>query len=507
MVRTIFTHYYAKLGADSQKQIVSALLGSNLEATPIEHFMTALQNSGPQLQKLLQIVAIQSDLPTEMEKVLKQLEDGVRKVPTIQSGPIFAAEQANYDFRSIEENPLGVGSMAQVHSSELEGPGGTTLPAVARFIKPGMAERVEEDNRVLSEIANDILDRDPQYRATGSPRVGPLIEDLSNTVRAELSLPATIARQKQAVQVYEKSFNIKTRGRTLKISYHVPRVIPSKGPSQLHVQERVRGKKLDKALADVADAAEIKRLLAEKTADLFFHEVLVGSGFYHADLHQGNFLVDKVSDNEFVVNLLDYGMGGTLTRDMQEKLIVLSSALYLNKVKTIVDIFWEISNKDKNRIDRETFAKRVDEQVRNLRARNVVWSDSTWTTFAIDQGLALPYDFINMNRAFIIIGKMLERGGSKETAGSMATKAVLSHPFRALWILAVKGRFSLAELYRLQFSRAQVDSIGYISKMSPEELDKRDAALDKEKGPAESQALIPTVRPGAPVRCDAIYSR
>lgn len=475
VIRTVFTTYYFEIGTDSKKLIASSLLGSDLRADPLSHFLTLIINSGPILQKTLQVVAKKDGIPEEMKAVLSKLEDGARSVPWIQVEEILEANKDAYKFKSVNQRTLGVGSMAQVHLAELLIPLADDN-VVVRFIKPGAPERVNEDERVLKEIARR-LDANKDYRNTGAPKMSPLVKNITNTVRVELSIPGTIERQKKAGEVYEKTFQAKVGGKNVQFSYHAPHVIESNVPNDLHVQERVRGKKLEVAVSDLPNAGELKRAIAEKTAEMFFKELLLGSGFYHADFHQGNFLVDKISNGKFVINILDYGMGGTLTRQMQEDLLKVSAAISLNKADKIAEIYWNMSEKSENQITREEFYKLVREKAADLKQRRVIWPDDAWISLIVDKGLALPFDLINLNRAILTMAEVLKNGKSKETINTISKKVVMSAPIRLLKIL-FKGKFSVADVMRLGFTKPEIDrSAGVADPIADNEIKKESPAV------------------------------
>ncbi len=94
--------------------------------------------------------------------------------------------------------------MAQVHRAKIL-IDGRSQDVVVRFIKPGIADRVQEDDQ-----------------------------------------DATIARQKTAKSVYEKEVLLKSPKYKTNLQFHVPRVYESAGKSKLMVQEMIFGRKLDK---------------------------------------------------------------------------------------------------------------------------------------------------------------------------------------------------------------------------------------------------------------------
>jgi len=412
-MQTIFSEYFARLSPATKKLIVSSYLGGDLQANDLQKFEIMVQNSGPQLQKLLQVVARQSGIAPEMTEIFKSLENSVRPVPWSEVEKILSREKENFEFTYFEKKPVGVGTMAQVHRAKIL-INNKRQDVVVRFIKPGIVDRVEEDRRVLMEVAK-ILDANPLYRKSGAPQMAPLVDDITETVTAELDQKATVERQKMAKLRYEKSVFIKAGDYKNTLEFHVPAIFTPKNPTELMVQELVIGRKLDKEVAPYGKKAPvIKQALVEEVAKLWSHEVMFGSGFYHSDLHQGNFMV-QIGDAKVALNILDFGMGGVMSEPLRNKVMMLFAGVQLNKPEIIAKAFWGISEQSRNTV-RETQLMTL---VANKSARiekhlERPLSFEAWTAWALDKGLRLPYDFIGLNRGMVIVDKLLEESNSSK---------------------------------------------------------------------------------------------
>lgn len=449
LLETMFSEYFKRLSPESKKQIVSAFIGEDLRCNTLRKFELMVQNSGPQLQKLLQAVASEKkDLSPEMLDIFKRLEDSVREVPWVQVKELLDAERANYEFLYFERKPIGIGTMAQVHRAKIKWRG-KKLDVVARFIKPDIEKRIMEDHRILTEVA-EILDANPEMRKLGVPRLGPLVSDITKTVTAELVQPDTIARQKTAMRYYEKSlfFDSPTYKNTLKV--HVPEVYVPAAPSHFMVQEMVIGKKLDKEAATFENSIpDLKKVISEQIAELWIQEVMFGSGFFHSDLHQGNFMV-RVTDPEIQVSLLDYGMGGILPKAMRERVITLGAGLDLLDERLIAESYLAISNKSKNLISKDQFKAEVRIKIDRIKKG---WEPrlgiDKWTSWVLDLGISLPYDFISLNRGVMIITRMLADSGSGENMTSLTKKVAMKNPIQSYEILRDVGRVPMTDMAKL----------------------------------------------------------
>jgi ubiquinone biosynthesis protein len=448
VMKTIFSEYFARLSAATKKLIVASYLGGDLQADDLKKFEIMVQNSGPQLQKLLQVVARQSGMAPEMTQIFKNLENSVRPVPWFEVEKLLSHESENYKFTYFEKKPIGVGTMAQVHRAKLL-LNGERKDVVVRFIKPGIAERVEEDRRVLKEVAH-ILDNNSEYRKSGAPQMAPLVDDITATVTAELDQMATVERQKQAKLRYEKAVFIKAGDYKNKLEFHVPGIYTVKKPTALMVQEMVIGQKLDKETAQYGkQAPAIKQALVEEVAKLWAFEVMFGSGFYHSDLHQGNFMV-QITDPKIVLNILDFGMGGTMSAEMRTHVMMLAAGVELNNPKVIASAFWNIGDKDHNTFNATQFKSLVTAKSERIAKHlDKAMGFEEWTAWALDKGMRLPYDFIGLNRGMVIVDKLLEESNSRKKVQDFMKSFAKTNALTVYKRLVLEGGLSNKELIKL----------------------------------------------------------
>ncbi|WP_415062002.1 AarF/ABC1/UbiB kinase family protein [Bdellovibrio sp.] len=447
-METMFSEYFSRLSPESKKLIVSSYLGGDLRVSDMKKFEIMVQNSGPQLQKLLQVVARQANLAPEMLEVFRGLENSVRPVPWTQVEEILQQEKGNYKFTYFEKKPLGVGTMAQVHRAKIL-VNGERKDVVVRFIKPGISQRVAEDKKILAEVAQ-ILDNNPEFRKTGAPRLSPVVDDITATVTAELSQEDTIQRQKFAKTRYEKTVLLKTPEYKNYIEFHVPEIYESTHKSNLMVQEMVIGKKLDKEVAMYSEIApQLKKGVIEEMARVWAHEVMFGSGFYHSDLHQGNFML-QVTDPKIRLHILDFGMGGVIPANMQRQVMVLGAGTELLNADLIARAYWKVSEQSQNTINETQFRSLVQAKVARIRAGHEVSpSLELWTAWAMDSGLKLPYEFVSLNRGIVIVNKLLADAGSKMTVTSLMKSLAKGNPTLVYRRLVIEEKISHKDLVKL----------------------------------------------------------
>lgn len=427
--------YFENMSLPSKKQILSAVLGGELTATELGKFATMIANSGPQFQKLLQIIARESGLPQEMQDIFKTLESSGKNVPWVIVSKIIEAEvkRGNFSFTYVNPKPMGVGTMAQVHEARMN-VGGKETEVVVRFLKPGIENRVQEDRIILEKIAPDI-DSALQKVDPNAPSLAAINEQLYETVRAELDLEDTIKQQKMGRQTYTRNFEEKVGNKKIQINFGVPDVFSARnGESQIIVQERVYGKGLTKvAEENQRSFPQLKKIIAEKLSTMWVQSTFFESGFFHSDLHPGNLLVDAKGD-KINVSILDFGMTGVVSEKHKALFLIANIAAELKRPKMIADVLWKMSIEAENKINQQELLSRVEAQLKVQ-----ALAPDAWIAWGANQGLKAPLVVINLNRGMMVLDQMLREAGSSMNIKTISSKLVLANKLRTLRLLRGEG--------------------------------------------------------------------
>lgn len=449
----VLENYFKLVDSNTKKTIISAFLNRNLELTPLEKFEILIQNMGPSFQKFMQVMAKNKNVDSELQVIFKKLQKSVKLVPWDVVKQILIEERGNFTFTYFERKPLGVGSMAQAHRAKIL-VDGISNNVVVRFLKPEMDVRINEDQRILTKIAK-ILDSHPYFIHISAPKMTPVVDDIIKTTRAELNLSETIDRQILGSQAYTKDYFMDSKEFKIPVHVRVPKIYKSKSNnSRFMVQELIFGENLEntfKKWGEVAPQLQIK--LSEIIAEMWIKELIFGSGFYHSDLHAENFLVD-LHESRIQINIIDFGMGGTISSEFQERLIALSAAIEINSTQVIAKIYWEMSVKDKNQISYNKLRDAIETEINSKRMNSM----NELTLFVAKQGLQLPYEFISLNRGIAIIDELLESSGSKLNASTIAKNLSIKNIQKLNKSLSRPGEFSLKDKLKLGIGELRSNS-------------------------------------------------
>lgn len=416
--------YFKSLSLESKLNIISQFIDNPDLKTPGEKFELMVMQSGPQFQKLFQVYARAQGFSPEMKNVFKRLESGARSAPWRLVEPIIRGQHVPFKWVQIRHEPFGVGTMAQVHRAKIRLTNGEIKNVVVRVMKPGIEERLEADNRVLRTIA-PVIDADPILRQHNFPLITPFVNEIIDMGMRELYVPQTAAATKRAEVLYAHEVTLKDGS---KIQFRVPKTYDTGTYSQIMVQEYIQGTGFD---SFAAKNPELARLAVEELAKLWIREALLGSGFYHSDLHQGNIRIEREADGTVKVNLLDFGLTGEINRILQNRIIALSAILGSKRADLMASAMWELSVEAENTITRDQLESLLRREL-DLQARSSIppYDFGAWVAVAASAGIKFPPEFTSLNRGITLMTQLLRNQKSNLEIGSIVKSALVRKPLR-----------------------------------------------------------------------------
>ena len=280
--------------------------------TSPEHLRLALEELGPVFIKLGQALSTRPDLlPSAYREELARLQDDAPPVPapaiaaTIESE--LGAPPAEV-FAAFDPVPLASASLGQAHAATL--PDGTEV--VIKVRKPGIVEQVDLDLEIISNLAAGAVQH---WDAAADYDVAGLADEFARTLRTELDYLAEGRNADRFRANFASDPGI-----------HIPRVHWETTTSRVLTLGRIRGVKVDDL--ERLDAAGIDRsALARRSAEALA-KMVFEDGFFHADPHAGNLFIEPdAALPGGRIGLIDFGMVGSLGRELRDGLAELLIAL------------------------------------------------------------------------------------------------------------------------------------------------------------------------------------
>jgi ubiquinone biosynthesis protein len=251
-----------------------------------------LERSGGMFVKFGQIAATRSDLlPETLTSELSHLQANVAPVPPDEIEAVLReelGEQPEKAFASFDSEPLAAASIGQAHRATLH----DGRAVIVKVQRPGIDEVVRRDATVLSFVARELDKRVEAARRIGARE---LADELISSIEAELDYGREVAAGERLRD------NQKDNG-----GVRIPVVHRTLSTERMLVMDEVVGRVVSDAAA--VDAVPIARTeLATRLLASFLTQIL-RDGYYHADPHPGNVLIDA----DGVLWLLDFGAVGRI---------------------------------------------------------------------------------------------------------------------------------------------------------------------------------------------------
>jgi aarF domain-containing kinase len=267
-----------------------------------------------------QFLGSRSDaLPREYVEVLSKLQDRVPAKSfaivrrTVESELGRPLEEV---FERFARRPIASASLAQVHDATLRG--GERVAVKVQY--PEVAELVTSDlaNLRLLFRAVGLLERNVDWM--------PLIDELGSCVPRELDF---VNEADNAEQVARQLAGRK--------DVRIPRIHRALTTRRLLVMEYVEGIKITDVDALRAAGVDLQRV-TQTLVEAYCEQVLT-HGFFHADPHPGNLLVEPETGR---LVMLDFGLSKDLPAGFRESVVRLAISLLQDDAEALATALFEM---------------------------------------------------------------------------------------------------------------------------------------------------------------------
>lgn len=356
----------------------------------------SFEELGPTFVKFGQLIASRPDLvPQDYLEEMSLLQDQVQALEFKVIEQVLIEELGadwKKHFRSIEEMPLGSASIAQVHRAVLI----TDQQVVIKVQRPGVVQTINDDLNVLYFIA-ELLERYiPEIRPFNP--IG-MVDEYFKTLELETNFVVEANNIRKFKENFKNEPDVK-----------IPNVHFELVTERVLVMEELLGKRLsqpDSLKQENIDADAIVKAGLKAYLKMVFID-----GFFHGDLHAGNFFV--LDKNK--IGLIDFGVVGRLNSKTQTSivnmLIALSKEDYVRLAHEYVDLA-----PFSDQVNVDLFAKELQALIspyygltmKHMNIGKILMSSSS---IAAAQGLSVPTELMLFFKSIVSI----EGLGQKITA-------------------------------------------------------------------------------------------
>jgi ubiquinone biosynthesis protein len=386
-------------------------------------------HASPALHKIGQVLARNRHLDPELRRHLQELESLEPRTPAEQWRPALERELAPAVERyriELGERPLAEASVAVVvpltWAAPADRPAAPRRHGVAKMLKPGVANRLDEDLVILGRLADYLADRWDAYRL---PPLAyrDILDEVADLLAHEVRLRHEQAHLRRAAEQLAGQSDV---------------VVPGPLPfctDALTAMERVFGRK-------VTDANPWQRpLLFRSAVRALLTRVLFSrdeSVIFHGDPHAGNLMA--TDDGRLAI--LDWSLAGRLTADDRVRM---SQILVGALARDAARVSAAVAGLAQGGADEDVIRRHVGAALAGLcwyRPPGPTWGMTLLDTLAT-AGVRFPPRMLLFRKAFLTLQGVLSdvyAAGSLEAALTAEALAHLAWEWPARWLKAPHDR-------------------------------------------------------------------
>ena len=286
----------------------------------------SFEELGPSFIKLGQLMATREDiLDPALIRELKLLQNKVRGIPFDVAKQVIESnleKKISEVFLTIDEKPIGTASIGVVYRAQLlDG-----SKVVVKVRRPNIARTLSTDFEILFFIVEKLEKVSSEIKFLGMSR---MISDFFKSMQNELNFlveARNCERLRKSIEVIDKEKFLV-----------VPKVYKEFTTEEVLVLEELDGRPFNEFQSVEEVGSDIVEKIG-KSVNLFVH-TLLADGFFHADLHGGNFFVMR----DRKLGVIDFGLMGTLSKKNRANLIAILYSVVTHNYDNLVYEFLEVA--------------------------------------------------------------------------------------------------------------------------------------------------------------------
>lgn len=290
----------------------------------------SFEELGPSFIKVGQLLSSREDIfdPALIEE-LKLLQNKVQAIDYSEAVKIIEENlkcPINEVFESLEQNPIGTASIGIVYKGRLK----TGEDVVVKVRRPEIKKILKVDFEIIEFIVSQLEKVSLDLKYLGVSRA---VDDFFKSIQLELNFLVEANNCQRMAKILERIDKEKI--------LIVPKVYNAFTTDEILVMELLDGKPFNsiKNLHELDSELESKLIKSVKS----FTHTMLADGFFHADLHGGNFFYMPNGQ----IGLIDFGLMGTLSKKNRTNLVAILYALLTNNYENLVFEFLDVADYEK----------------------------------------------------------------------------------------------------------------------------------------------------------------
>ncbi len=286
----------------------------------------SFEELGPSFIKVGQLMATREDiLEPSMIRELKLLQNKVKGIPFEAARAVIEdnlGKKLEDVFLSVDPVAIGTASIGVVYQAQLH----SGQKVVVKVRRPNIARTILTDFEILLFIVDKLEKVSSEIKFLGMSK---MISDFFKSTQTELNFmieAQNCERLRKNLEVIDKDGYLV-----------VPKVFKEYTTQEVLVLEFLDGRPFNEFHSMQELGLDMVEKL-EKSIQLFTH-TLLADGFFHADLHGGNFFVLK----DRRIGIIDFGLMGTLSKKNRANLISILYAVITYNFDNLVYEFLDVA--------------------------------------------------------------------------------------------------------------------------------------------------------------------
>lgn len=347
----------------------------------------SFEELGPTFVKFGQLLASRPDLiPDDYLEEMSLLHDQVQTLDFKTIDSVLCEDLGSNwrdHFSFVDEVALGSASIAQVHQATLK----NGKSVVLKVQRPGIVQIINDDLNVLYFIAELLEKYIPEVRPFNPVA---MVDEYFKTLELETNFVI------EANNIRKFKENFKKEEKVI-----IPEVYFDLTTERVLVMEMLSGKRLSQEGSLNQEGVEAEEVI--KLGLRTYLKMVFMDGFFHGDLHAGNFFVFPNNN----IGLIDFGVVGRLNHKTQSAivnmLLALSKEDYLRLAYEYVDLAPFSEN-----VHVDLFAKELQSLIspyfgltmKHMNVGKILMSSSS---VAAEHGLSVPAELMMFFKSIVSI--------------------------------------------------------------------------------------------------------